>query len=705
MRKRNVEILYRLCETPAHRLRLQTLLDDYHISEKTLRSDILAIANYVHAPDGGSIIELTSHHVQIAWETDIEGVLELLGGMDLYDYVLSPDERVYLMVVDLLMLGEGQWLSAQSLADEMFVARNTIISDSKSVEAYLGDHGITMESKGRYGIRAQTSHLSRNEVLVDIFSGLILDMRSSESFFVRLLSCRLSYDIGLGAVVGRMQEFLKVRNSLVSPGARSVMAACLFVMLNDWAAACGRRGQGRATARPVSSEAHPTLDLLGELIGHVAQGVGLDVPGVDLINEIERLVLSRSLELQIRRIEDFDLYCAVTHFLLLVGRDLNAGIQNDGLLVESLISHVKGFSDWSSDDFDIGSGNQDNVMMEMVKTAAQPHFRVLEHFLHRRLDQSMRASLTIHICAALYRAESGQRMCKVQVVSLNPGATGKYLAAQIRRYFNLDVVESSLAGVSSGGVGQGPEAVDFVISTIPLPKDDVPVAVVSPVLSVEDINTIQALAFRCSRADESATPVSPSILTKVAALYAQGSKRKVAYVDRVLRGVLDELERVERQTQESSPLLTLLQRRYVRVEDGPLKWRDAIRLAARRLVREGYVLPSYVDKAISNVEEYGSYIVINQGVALAHAGCRDGVLRDGIGLLVCREGIRFDDIDDSVNLLFFFAQQRDGDAYLGLFREVIRLGHDRHELANVRFSETDEEAYQRIIEMLTDYEG
>ena len=108
------------------------------------------------------------------------------------------------------------------------------------------------------------------------------------------------------------------------------------------------------------------------------------------------------------------------------------------------------------------------------------------------------------------------------------------------------------------------------------------------------------------------------------------------------------------------------------------------------------------EKAIANVEEYGSYIIVNQGIALAHAGSQDGVARDGLGLLISKRGIEFDG-GEKVYLMFFFSQVSDTTDRLDLFREIIRLGNDQSSLDRMREVPSIDAAYQCLVEVLTDY--
>ena len=112
---------------------------------------------------------------------------------------------------------------------------------------------------------------------------------------------------------------------------------------------------------------------------------------------------------------------------------------------------------------------------------------------------------------------------------------------------------------------------------------------------------------------------------------------------------------------------------------------------------------SYLEKAIENVEEYGTYIIVNQGIALAHADRDSGVYKDGLSLLISRDGIQFDD-EETVYLMFFFSTEGTTD-YLQLFREIVKLGGASDNIQKMRHTGTPENAYRLIVEILTDYQG
>ena len=167
--------------------------------------------------------------------------------------------------------------------------------------------------------------------------------------------------------------------------------------------------------------------------------------------------------------------------------------------------------------------------------------------------------------------------------------------------------------------------------------------------------------------------------------------------------MLAEVLAIETETAKNSALLNILRVQYVKIAEEPMEWKAAMELAAADLMRDGFFGPAYVEKAIENVEEYGSYIIVNQGIALAHANKESGVYKDGLSLLISREGIRFED-GETVYMLFFFSTKGDAD-YLQLFKEIIKLGNSSDNLKKIRSADTPQNVYRLIVEILTDYAG
>ncbi len=70
-------------------------------------------------------------------------------------------------------------------------------------------------------------------------------------------------------------------------------------------------------------------------------------------------------------------------------------------------------------------------------------------------------------------------------------------------------------------------------------------------------------------------------------------------------------------------------------------WRTAVRAVAAALTAAGYAEPTYGDRMIALVEEYGPYIVIAPGLAMAHARPGPDVLAPGLALVTLATPVAF----------------------------------------------------------------
>ena len=75
----------------------------------------------------------------------------------------------------------------------------------------------------------------------------------------------------------------------------------------------------------------------------------------------------------------------------------------------------------------------------------------------------------------------------------------------------------------------------------------------------------------------------------------------------------------------------------VQVLDHVLPWEDAIQTVAKPLLDRGDITERYVQKAIDNIKADKPFIMIADGVIIAHAGVDDGAKRVCLSLLTMPE--------------------------------------------------------------------
>ncbi|HEV7566830.1 MAG TPA: PTS sugar transporter subunit IIA [Microbacteriaceae bacterium] len=70
-------------------------------------------------------------------------------------------------------------------------------------------------------------------------------------------------------------------------------------------------------------------------------------------------------------------------------------------------------------------------------------------------------------------------------------------------------------------------------------------------------------------------------------------------------------------------------------------WREAVEFAGTALERSGATTHSYTARMVEMIDEFGAYIVIAPGLALAHARPGPDVLADGLSVVTLAEPVSF----------------------------------------------------------------
>lgn len=98
----------------------------------------------------------------------------------------------------------------------------------------------------------------------------------------------------------------------------------------------------------------------------------------------------------------------------------------------------------------------------------------------------------------------------------------------------------------------------------------------------------------------------------------------------------------------------------------PDNWEDAIRISGEVMKKNNLVSDQYIDQVISDVKEYGPYIVIVPGVAMPHSSAENsGVLGTGIGFTIMPKKVSFEDGNpDKDAKLFFMLAAKDHDTHV-----------------------------------------
>ncbi|AYG04251.1 PTS sugar transporter subunit IIA [Gryllotalpicola protaetiae] len=120
-------------------------------------------------------------------------------------------------------------------------------------------------------------------------------------------------------------------------------------------------------------------------------------------------------------------------------------------------------------------------------------------------------------------------------------------------------------------------------------------------------------------------------------------------------------------------------------------WRAAVRLAGAALVRAGAATDAYTERMIAVVDEFGAYIVVAPGLALAHARPGPDVRRDGISVVTLAEPVAFGHAhNDPVSVVVGIASVSP-DTHVSLVADIANVFNDPRAIPALRAATAAEE--------------
>lgn len=666
MRKRSTEILEKLILSNSKSMEVKKLITTYRISLKTLRTDVNEINDFLLEAKM-SPTKLNEKEKLILLEKDIMKIQDRLNHMDTYSYKMSREERQIYIIAELLM--SQDYITMQNLAKKLNVSRNTILNDFETVKDYCLAFNVNVLMKSSKGIKIECDQKDRNNLLMQIFNDLEDDYME-KSFFHQLIQRKLGMKIPLEMIKEDLREYMEQQHMLVSDRVFSYVSIYLFVILN----------------RKINKKRRTVEKLTGDtasdnLLNWFADKYEVSINKND-VKDFGRYMKQHDFNIssEQKEINDVELYGIIVYFLQMVGEDIECSLQSDTVLIESLLEHIRTLKNWEDYDFEMPLSDELPIPKEILEKTIEKNSIILERYLGYPLTKEMKESIMIHICAAFVRNLEYLNLLEVLIVCPGSMATGKYLEAQVKNYFDFRVA----AVIPSRDVEEFLKSnkIDFVISTVNVRSESVPCVKVQAQLTMNDINAIQNIAFLLGRKENKSENESRYVeqnfldVMKTFLEKLDASKRD-EFFDEVYA-----LMETKIQSTGKSILAQMLDPSKIMIKQEKITWEQGILQAADILEKKGCVGSDYGKKAVENVKEYGDYIIISKGIALAHAGKKEAhVYKDGLSLVMCPEGIEFTE-GNIVYLVFCFAVAEEKD-YLKLFQEIIALGKTQKKMKDI----------------------
>lgn len=266
----------------------------------------------------------------------------------------------------------------------------------------------------------------------------------------------------------------------------------------------------------------------------------------------------------------------------------------------------------------------------------------------------------------------------------------------IRNLLNSTMSEINFTKLSLNEVNNNNlDNIDFIVSTVEY-ESDKPVYNIPPSIGLTELSILKRRIYDDFEIKLKSIEQTNQLYNQLSSYVKQDDKEIIkTEIFKVLDNDLQSYTRVTERN--SNQLLTeelIVQREKVN------DWQEAIRLASKPLLVNGYIQESYVEAMIITIEKYGPYIVLVPGVAMPHAKPVDGSLKLGVSLLQLNEAVNFGNNDKEVPVkLVFVISIADNHSHLETLNTLNNVIEDDETVRNLQSAKTKLE----ILDILFDF--
>ena len=675
MRRRSTEIIQYLIKNSDRNITLKELTSKYDISQKVLKSDIKEINQFLRTIPAQEIKINDNGQILLGEDFQSFQIQQYLYEMDTYMYKFSPDERQIYIMMKLVVA--NSYITMQSLAEELSVSRITIVNDMEVIKERFKNKGNTLTLDSGKGMLLECNEKEKIELLIELYRAIAVNVQN-DGFFQRMILNQVTIKYRFSQIFEYMQEFMQVSNMVFVEDVFYDIVLYLFVVFNF------AKKEGRSVERQQKLSG---IDHMILYAGHM-----LDVTVTqEMVEDFQKYISDHELRSFVKTVDEIELYKVIIRFIRAVDEETQLNLVNDGKLMDSLLMHIRSMKDWG--EYEVEFPENTSLDYEWLEKIVDKNAYILEKFLTYKLSENMKKSIVIHICVAIIR--NRKNTAKISVIIVCPGsmATGKYLEAQIKNYFDFHIIGVLAAHEVLQKLEKSKEQVDFIISTVSIHTDKYKVIKVHPFLQMEDMNLIQKETFQNQRMKPTTFQQKQELL--IQNIHAIFQNTELA--DILENEVKDTIRRYKEKIQEDlkADWYAIFQPEMIEIIQEGIPWKEAMYYVSEPLQKNKYISSQYIEQAIRNVEEFGDYIVVSKGVALAHASKDSGVFKDGMSLLISKEGIEVADAPGKVHLLFCFASTGEKEYYQQL-KTIMMLGRIQGKVEEILKLDDKKEIYHLI---------
>ncbi|EMD1121110.1 BglG family transcription antiterminator [Listeria innocua] len=482
---KRLETLFGMLLDAGSHLSAQKLSQDLHISERTIRTDIAKLTEFLET--NGATITLTrgaGYKIEILDPTAFEAFQADKNKPKNADYfdLDNPEERVKYEIF--LLLSSADYIKLEDLADTLFASRATISNDMKQVRTVIASYDLTLVSKPGCGVKI----VGEEEKMRYTLTALIASKKAPESYLETFFEWHKQKE-KLQKLMSAVTDYFFATNIRFTDEALQNLLLHMMILVE-------RIELGHSLEQfELTDVSEEEITIANNLAGILASLFEIEISEGDKNYLLLQIASKRILNVEEKEISEFDDYAYIEGMLNRIESQYFYRLQDDLQLKKDLIAHIHSMLYRVKYHMTVK-----NPMTEHIKRYYPLAYEItldavesLKKDYPYDINQNELAYLALHIGASLERNYqiSYYRHKSALIVCGSGFGTARIVEAKVKSAVsNLDITK--VVSIQEYNRFIHIEE-DIILSTVRIPEKNKPVIKISNIPTNEELKMLGAI--------------------------------------------------------------------------------------------------------------------------------------------------------------------------------------------------------------------
>lgn len=591
--------------------------DKYNVQERSIRLAIKSINDDLMEAGLPTIFENSEGELSIEDkdQIDVKEFEKFIQNYNFYSYTMTKNERHTILA--LILLNGREYITVDMLKNEIGVSRNTILNDLQELKSWFEDREMTLKAKPHVGyvieatetqirenilklMEVNSEEYYQNGYTLNVYWWLLLKQLDTMNSFENLKNILLEEEEETGVI---LEDY-----SFYEAGIE------LMIILN-------RLDQGKYLIS-FNDELKEEIEISSKypfsksVLNKIGRKYDVKITEEEILMFTKHLRGKRYLKGERNSATSLDINVMIAEAIHLISGQLGIDFYLDFGLYDLMVAHMKSAVYRVMNGEVLVNPFKDEIINDYPEILQIVHKELenLENFIGKKFREDEGMFLVLYFASVIEKEKiqsNKNKKIPVALVCATGRGTVQFMLAKLKILENIIDIVSVSSHHNMNEIEQS--GARMIISTIPLPNSKLPnVAVRSPMLDDQDILTIQQKVFELKEKEQ------------------------------------EEIEEQENRVIKQNPqkdiqgaFYNLLSKERIEMDYPAKDWEDAIRCAGKLLYDTNTVTEQYVEEMVSSVKKHGPYIVVCKGMALPHADCSKGAIKEAASFVRLKTPIEF----------------------------------------------------------------